>query len=62
MHPEFLGCTVTSCVRRMTGKKTYANYSVEEQCPYAQNGNNTCTFKRHEKIERKDDGNPEPAK
>jgi hypothetical protein len=49
MTDKFMGCTVESCVRRMTGPKSYINYRIEEECRYSQNG--TCTYKRHEKIE-----------
>jgi len=49
---EFQGCTAVKCVRQSTGKKEYYQYQIEETCNFAQNGNNTCPFKRHEKIER----------
>ena len=44
----------------MTGPKKYINYQIEEMCDHAKDG--TCTYKRHEKIERKPSGKPEPAR
>lgn len=52
-------CTVISCVRQAVGPKKAAQYEIEEKCRYAMNG--TCTYKRHEKMERRN-GNPEPGK
>lgn len=50
-------CCAISCVRQLTGPKTYVNYLIEETCRHVENGD--CTYKRHEKIERKDYGKPE---
>lgn len=64
MVDKFQGCTAISCVRQSVGPKKHWQYLIEEECPYGQNGNNTCTYKRHLKIERTDNerepvsGNP----
>jgi len=43
----FISCTVTSCVRRMEGKKVRANYQIEETCHYAKN--DMCPYKKKER-------------
>ena len=49
MIGDYNGCTVVTCVRQMSGKKSYANYLIEEQCRYAKN--NTCLIPKKEKKE-----------
>ena len=43
------GCTAVTCVRQMSGKKSYANYLIEERCRYAEN--NTCLIPKKETKE-----------
>jgi hypothetical protein len=52
-------CTAVSCVRQMSGKKSYINYMVEETCENAKKG--ICTYKRNPKVERNQDGKPVPG-
>ena len=57
---KFEGCCAVACVRQSVGPKVFSQYLIEENCRYAQQG--ICTYKRHEKIERKQNGIPEPIK
>ncbi len=58
---KFQDCCAEKCVRQSFKKKEYWQYTIEETCLYGQNGNNSCIYKRHEKIERNSNARPEPA-
>ena len=58
---SFQGCTAISCARQVPYKKTYANYTVEETCRYAQNA--TCTYRRsHIEVKRPEQKAPESVR
>ena len=59
---KFESCSSEKCCRISFKKKEYWQYTIEETCLYGQNGNNSCVYKRHEKIERKPDVRIEPAR
>ena len=38
-------CTAISCIRQVTGKKSYVNFLIESECRHAKSG--ACTFKKY---------------
>ena len=38
-------CTAISCIRQVTGKKSYVNFQIEAECRHAKSG--ACTFKKY---------------
>jgi len=41
----FDDCSAISCVRQLTGKKSYVNFQIEAECRYAKN--DTCKYPKY---------------